>query len=190
MRVLLGCEESQVCQQAFEARGHDAWSCDILPRGGKHICDDVLKHLGDGWDLGIFFPPCTYLSVSGLHWNWRGRGTERTEEAMRFVMALMEAPIEKIALENPVGCISTRYRKPDQIIQPYEFGHPESKKTCLWLKNLPLLIPTNVLPLPESGRWENQTKSGQNKLGPSPERAMLRARTYRGIAEAMADQWT
>ena len=158
-----------------------------------HIRGDV-RHVLDlyaPWDLMIAFPPCTYLAGSGLHWNTRRPGrAELTEEALCFVRWLLDAPVPRIALENPVGCISTRIRKPDQIIQPWQFGHPESKKTCLWLKGLPLLEPTNVLPLPACGHWENQTASGQNRLGPSTERAAIRAKTYEGIGEAMADQWS
>jgi hypothetical protein len=192
MKILVACEFSGIVREAFTKKGHDAWSCDLLPSEieGKHIQDDVLLYLNDGWDLMIAHPPCQYLSVSGLHWNKRisGRG-EKTEEALAFVYKLLNAPINKIALENPISCISTRICKPSQIIQPYEFGHPESKSTCLWLKNLPLLKSTNILPLPDSGRWLNQTPSGQNKLGPSPTRARDRSRTYQGIANAMADQW-
>jgi hypothetical protein len=138
----------------------------------------------------IAFPPCTYLCSSGLHWNKRiPERAKLTKEALEFVKLLLDAPIPKIALENPIGCISTRIRKPDQIIQPYQFGHPESKGTCLWLKSLPKLIPTKVLTKPACGYWDNQTPSGQNKLGPSPTRALERSRTYTGIARAMADQW-
>ncbi len=142
------------------------------------------------WDLMIAHPPCTYLCSSGLHWN--KRRPERvllTEEALDFVKLLMNAPIHKIALENPIGCISTRIRTPEQIIQPWQFGHPESKSTCLWLKNLPPLKHTNVLPKPNCGYWENQTPSGQNKLSPSKNRWAVRSKTYSGIALAMADQW-
>lgn len=193
IRAIVGCEYSGVVRDALIARGVDAVSCDLLPseRPGPHIQDDLRRHLSDGWDLGIFFPPCTYLCSSGLHWNTRRpERAALTEEALDFVRLLMGADIPKIALENPIGCISTRIRKPDQIIQPWQFGHPESKTTCLWLKGLPLLVPTNILPLPPSGRWENQTASGQNKLAPSETRWMERSRTYQGIAEAMAEQWT
>ena len=192
MRVLIACEFSGIVRDAFIARGHDAWSCDLLPteKPGPHIQGDVLEILNDGWDLMIAHPSCTYLTVSGLHWNKRVPGrSEKTEEALRFVGRLLAAPIKRKCLENPVSCISTRIRKPDQIIQPWMFGHPESKATCLWLENLPLLIPTDVLPLPASGRWENQTPSGQNKLGPSATRWMDRSRTYKGIASAFSDQW-
>jgi hypothetical protein len=142
------------------------------------------------WDLMIAHPPCTYLSVSGLHWNGRVPGrTKQTEDALDFVRALMAAPIKHIALENPVSCISSKIRKPDQIIQPWWFGHDASKKTCLWLKNLPKLKETNRLPGDDKTRRANQTPSGQNKLGPSPTRAKDRSKTYEGIADAMAGQW-
>jgi len=201
MRVLVACEFSGVVREAFRKRGHDAWSCDLLQsedRSPFHFWDSVERHIDgkwngrsfDPWDLMIAHPPCTYLSVSGLHWNKRVQGRqEKTEKALDFVRILMMAPTLRIAIENPVSCISTAIRKPDQIIQPWQFGHYESKKTCLWLKNLPPLKPTNVLQLPQSGRWHNQTKSGQNKIGPSADRWKLRSRTYQGIADAMADQW-
>ncbi len=138
----------------------------------------------------IAFPPCTYLAASGMHWTTRGiRDPQLTEDALNFVQMLLNAPVKYIALENPVGCISSRIRKPDQYIHPWQFGHQESKKTCLWLKNLPKLKPTNVVQKPESGVWLNQTPSGQNKLGPSTTRAKQRSLTYTGIAQAMADQW-
>jgi hypothetical protein len=125
-----------------------------------------------------------------MHWTTRGlRDPQLTEDALDFVQLLLNAPVDKIALENPVGCISTRIRKPDQYIQPWQFGHPHSKKTCLWLKNLPTLTHTNVLTVPESGKWDNQTKSGQNKLPPSADRWKIRSMTYQGVADAMADQW-
>jgi len=198
MRVLVGCEFSGIVRDAFLRRGHDAWSCDLLPTEspGPHIQGDVLEILEDGWDMAIFHPPCTYLCSSGLHWNHRVPGRDAlTHEAMMFVFNLMgegSIPhgIPRIALENPVGRIGTAYRKSDQIIQPWQFGHPESKSTCLWLKGLPLLIPTNILPLPASGRWANQTPSGQNKLGRSPDRAKIRSLTYTGIGDAMAEQWS
>jgi hypothetical protein len=195
MKVLIGCESSGVVRDAFRARGHDAYSCDVIDTGHEyHICDDVLNVLNQGWDLAIFHPPCTYLSVSGMHWTTRGlRDPQLTEDALNFVRKLMDAPIEKIAIENPVGVISTRIRKPDQYIQPYEFGHDASKKTGLWLKNLPKLKPTEyVEPRIVNGkkRWANQTDSGQNRLTPSDDRWQLRSETYKGIAEAMANQWS
>jgi hypothetical protein len=192
MRVLAACEYSGVVRDAFAALGHDAWSCDLLPseRPGQHFQCDVRLVLGDGWDMIIAFPPCTYLCSSGMHWTTRGlRDPKLTEDAIDFVRLLMDAPAGRIAIENPVGAISTRIRKPDCIIQPWQFGHPESKTTCLWLKNLPALTPTNVLQKPPGGRWENQTPSGQNKLGPSKDRWKERSKTYAGIAAAMASQW-
>ena len=195
MRVLVACEFSGIVRDSFAAKGHTALSCDLLPtdRPGPHYQGDVLDILGDGWDLMIAFPPCTYLCSSGLHWNKRRpeRAVE-TEKALDFVRLLLESPIHKIALENPVGCIGTRIRPYDQAIQPYQFGHDASKKTCLWLKNLPLLRPTEMVePRLVNGkpRWGNQTDSGQNKLPPSKDRWALRSETYKGVAEAMADQW-
>ncbi len=197
MRVLVACEFSGIVRDAFRARGHDAVSCDLLPseREGPHIQGDVLAVLSDGWELMIAHPPCQYLTLAGLHWNNRVPGRrEKTGEALAFVRALLGAPIPRIALENPVGCISTHIRKPNQIIQPYQFGHPESKQTCLWLKSLSPLVATNVLQ-PEAyqlngrPRWRNQTPTGQNRLGPSANRWKLRSLTYQGIADAMATQW-
>jgi hypothetical protein len=180
-------------REAFNARaGVFAMSCDLAPaddgRDDFHHCGSVLDILSDGWDLMIAHPPCTHLAVSGaLHFH---RKRQEQTEALDFVRLLMDAPIERICIENPVSVISSQIRKPNQIIQPWQFGHPEAKKTCLWLKNLPILTHTKVLPLPACGYWQNQTPSGQNKLGPSPTRAQDRARTYAGIAKAMADQWT
>jgi hypothetical protein len=151
----------------------------------------VSDIIADGWDIMVAHPPCTYLCSSGLHWNKkRPERAAQTEEALRFVEFLMNAPIKRIAIENPIGCISTRICKPDQTIQPWQFGHPESKATCLWLKCLPVLMPTDILSLPDTGRWQNQTASGQNRLPPSKDRWKIRSTTYRGIAEAMAEQWT
>lgn len=192
MKVLIACEYSGTVRDAFIQRGHDAMSCDLLPTDmpGPHYQGDVRDILEAGWDLMIAHPPCTYLCSSGLHWNKRRpERAAQTEEALQFVQLLLDANIPRIALENPVGCISTRIRKPDQTIHPWQHGDPESKATCLWLKGLPLLEPSNVLPLPESGRWANQTPSGQNKLGPSEDRWKIRSQTYQGIANAMAQQW-
>lgn len=192
MKILIACEFSGIVREAFKAKGHDAWSCDLLPTEipGQHMQGDVLAIINDGWDLMIAHPPCTYLAVSGLHWNARVPGrSQKTEEALLFIRTLMDAPINKIAIENPVSCISTRIRKPDQVVQPWYFGENASKKTCLWLKNLPLLKPTNRLDGDEKTRRGNQTPSGQNKLGPSPDRWKERSRTYSGIANAMAEQW-
>lgn len=215
MKVLVGCETSGVVRDAFIRAGHDAWSCDLLPSesaAGPHLQCDVLTVLDRGWDLGIFHPDCTYLCSSGLHWNTRRPGRAAlTEQALTFVRTLLAAPIPRLAVENPIGCISSRIRRPDQIIQPHWFGHDASKATCLWLKNLPPLQPTrHIAPhyiCPQCGRrnaraicrrcgvpsrkpvWANQTPSGQNKLGPSADRWQQRARTYSGIGGAFATQW-
>lgn len=192
LRVLIACEFSGTVRDAFTARGHAAVSCDLLPceRPGAHYRGDVRDLLGEPWDILIAHPPCTYLCSSGLHWNKRRPGRAvLTDEALEFVRLLLAAPAPCIALENPVGCISTRIRRPDQTVQPWQFGHPESKATCFWLKGLPPLRPTSVLALPPSGRWENQTAGRQNRIAPGPDRWKERSRTYRGIAEAMADQW-
>lgn len=195
MKVLVACEYSGAVRDAFIARGHEALSCDLLPTDspGPHYQGDVMDIINDGWDLMVAHPPCTYLSVSGMHWTTRGlRDPKLTEDALDFVKLLLNAPIPRIALENPVSVISSRIRKPDQIITPYMFGHDASKKTCLWLKNLPPLKPTTMVePRIVDGkkRWGNQTDSGQNKLAPSADRWKIRSETYRGIAEAMASQW-
>lgn len=195
MKVLVACEESQAVTIELRKLGHEAYSCDILPCSGGypewHAQGDVIPLLRLKWDMIIAFPPCTYLCGSGMHWTTRGlRDPQLTEDALQFVRQILDADCPKIALENPVGVISTRIRKPDQIIQPWQFGHPESKKTCLWLKGLPALEPTVILTKPPCGYWDNQTKSGQNKLPPSEDRARIRSKTYPGIARAMAEQWT
>lgn len=191
MRILIACEFSGIVRDAFAAKGHDAWSCDLLPteRPGNHIQGDVLEILNEGWDMMIAFPPCTHLAVSGARYFAQKRADGRQRQGIDFFMQLVNAHIEKIAIENAVGIMSTVHRKPDQIIQPWMFGHPESKSTCLWLKNLPILQATNVLQKPAQGYWDNQTPSGQNKLGPSAGRAQQRSKTYAGIAEAMSKQW-
>ena len=189
MKVLVACEFSGVVRDAFASLGHDAMSCDLLPseRPGKHYQGDVLDILNDGFDLMIAHPPCTYLASSGLHWNTRRpERAALTEDALRFVQCLLDAPIPMIALENPVGCISSRIRKPDQIVQPWMFGEDASKKTCFWLKGLPQLKPTHVI---TKKRYANQTASGQNNLPPSDDRWKERSRTYPGIAHAIANQW-
>ncbi len=182
MRVLIACECSGVVREAFRAKGHDAWSCDIEPADDGSIChiqDDVLNRLKwTYWDLMIAHPPCTALTVAGN--GTYAKRPDLIQKAVDFVLALANAPIEKIAIENPVGRLSTYWRKPDQYIQPWQFGHGETKKTGLWLKNLPLLKPTNVVEGREQRIW---------KMGPSPERSKLRSVTYKGIAEAMAEQW-
>ncbi len=192
MKILVACEYSGRVRDAFLARGHDAMSCDLLPTDseGPHYQGNVTDIIDEGWDLMIAHPPCTYLSVSGMHWTTRGlRDPQLTEDALDFVQLLMNAPILKIAIENPISVISSRIRKPDQIIQPWWFGHDASKKTCLWLKGLPLLNPTNQLPGDNKTRRGNQTASGQNKLPPSKDRWKIRSETYQGIADAMASQW-
>lgn len=192
MRILVAWEYSGAVRDAFIDQGHDAMSCDLLPTEspGPHYQGDVLDVLDDGWDLMIAHPPCTYLSVSGMHWTTRGmRDPQLTEDALAFVRRLMNAPIDRIGIENPVSVISTRIRKPDQIIQPWQFGHDASKKTCLWLKGLPPLTTTDILPGGSAARRANQTASGQNKLPPGKDRWKLRSATYSGIAQAMATQW-
>jgi site-specific DNA-cytosine methylase len=194
MKILVACEESQIVTKAFRAKGHYAISCDLqFCSGGHpewHVTADVRDYLtAYKWDMLIAFPPCTHIAVSGARYFKEKQADGRQQQAVDFFMLLANAPIEKIAIENPVGIMSTKWRKPDQIIQPWQFGHPESKKTCLWLKNLPFLQPTNIIELPECGYWENQTPSGQNKLGPSEHRAKIRSKTYEGIAEAMANAW-
>jgi len=195
VRVLVACEYSGTVRDAFLEAGHDAMSCDLLPSQtpGPHYQGDVRDILNWGWDLMVAHPPCTYLSVSGMHWTARGlRDPQLTEDALTFVRELLEAPIHHIALENPVSVISSRIRKPDQIIQPWWFGEDASKKTCLWLHNLPPLIPTQYVPprmVGNKARWANQTDSGQNRLGPSVDRWKIRSSTYPGIAKAMAKQW-
>lgn len=174
-------------KDAFRALGHEAYSCDILDaesNSNYHIKDDVLNHLNDGWDLAGFHPNCQNLAVSGARYFSQKKDIQ--ERDLEFVRTLLDANITKIYLENPVGIISTRIRKPDQIIQPWQFGEDASKTTCLWLKGLPKLIPTKII---QKERYANQTPSGQNKLGPSKERAYLRARTYPRIAKSMAEQW-
>lgn len=196
MRVLVACEYSGRVRDAFIAAGHDAMSCDLLPTDapGPHYQGDVLDVLDDGWDLMIAHPPCTYLCGSGLHWNKRRpERAQMTEDALAFVRLLLGAPVPRIALENPVGVISTRIRRPDQIIQPYQFGDDASKATCLWLKGLAPLTPTKYaaprITAAGKRRWGNQTDSGQNRLPPTADRWKLRSETYQGIADAMAHQW-
>ncbi len=180
MRVLVACEYSGTVRDAFIAAGHDAMSCDLLPteKEGPHYQGNVLDILGNGWDLMVAHPPCTHLAVSGARW-FKDKVVEQAE-ALKFVKVLLDAPVDKIALENPVSIISSKIRKSDQVIQPWQFGHGETKATCLWLKNLPKLLPTNVV----DGR-----ESRIHKMPPSPNRWKLRSLTYKGIAEAMAQQW-
>ncbi len=180
MRVLVACEFSGIVREAFKAKGHDAWSCDLLPTEipGQHIQGDVLEILNDGWDMMIAHPPCTHLAVSGARW-FKDKSNEQ-KEALEFVRTLLNTPINKICLENPVSVISTHIRKPDQIIQPWMFGHGETKATCLWLKGLPKLTPTNIV----DGRTNRV-----HREPPSPDRWKNRSRTLKGIATAMATQW-
>lgn len=196
MRVLVACESSGVVREAFRRRGHDAWSCDLRSADDgspHHYTMNVLALLDKGWDLLIAHPPCTYLASSGMHWTARGkRDPALTDEAVTFARTLMDAPIPRRAVENPVGVLSTRVRKPDQIIQPWQFGHDASKATCLWLHGLPRLAPTHIIEariVNGRPRWGNQTDSGQNRLGPSSDRWRIRSQTYRGVADAMAAQW-
>ncbi len=180
VKVLVACEFSGIVRDAFRATGHDAWSCDLLPTEapGPHICGDVRAVLGDGWDLMIAHPPCTHLAVSGARW-FKDKQREQAE-ALAFVAELLAAPIARIAVENPISIISSQIRKPDQIVQPWQYGHGETKATCLWLKGLPLLRPTQVV----AGR-----AARVHRLPPSRDRWKLRSVTFRGIADAMADQW-
>lgn len=194
MKVLVACEESGVVRDAFIRGGHDAMSCDILPTRspGPHYQGDVRDVLDFPWDLMIAHPPCTHLSVSGaLHFPAK-KLDGRQQSAVSFFMMLAKLQIPKIAIENPVCIMSTLWRKPDQIIQPYEFGDDASKSTCLWLKGLPKLVATSRVSgrfVDGKERWSNQTDSGQNKLTPSDNRANERSVTYSGIADAMANQW-
>ena len=180
-KVLVACEYSGRVRDAFIKQGCDAVSCDLLPtdQQGPHYQGNVLDIIHDGWDLMVAHPPCTHLAVSGARWFHKKQ--KEQAEALDFVRILMEAPIKHIALENPISIISSKIRKPDQIIQPWMFGHGETKATCLWLKNLPNLEPTNVV----DGR-ENKI----HKMPPSPERWKLRSLTYQGVADAMAIQWS
>ncbi len=185
MRVLVACEFSGIVRDAFIDAGHDAWSCDLLPseRPGPHIQDDAIEAAygytpGGPWDLMIAHPPCTFLAVSGARWM-AGR-PQAVADALAFVRLLLDAPVPRIALENPVSIISSRIRKPDQIIQPWQYGHGETKATCLWLKGLPKLTPTNIV----EGR-----EARVHRMPPGPDRWKERSRTLQGIADAMAEQW-
>lgn len=180
MRVLVACEFSGRVRNSFARLGHDAWSCDLLESetAGNHIVGNVLSVLSDGWDAMICHPPCTRLAVSGARW-WKGKEKEQ-QEAIEFALALWNAPIPRIALENPIGKLSSVIGRPTQIIQPWQFGHGETKATCLWLRNLPALVPTSVV----DGR-----EARIHKCPPSADRWKIRSRTYSGIAHAMASQW-
>lgn len=224
MRVLVGCECSGVVREAFRALGHDAWSCDIEPADDAspyHLQCDLFDIIGQDWDLGIFHPPCTHIAVSGAAWFKQKIADGRQQQGIDFFMRVVRESehIPRVAIENPVCIMSRLWRKPDQIIQPWQFGHRESKATCLWLRGLPKLTPTKIMEPawlkdaegndvrygknksrvclahrnPEKwakARWDNQTASGQNRLPPSGDRAKIRSRTYEGIASAMAAQWS
>ena|ERR1039458_4014 len=197
MRILLACEESQTVTQEFRNKGHEAYSCDIEPCSGGHpewhLQQDVEPLLKENWDMIIAFPPCTHLATSGAAWFEAKRKDGRQQQGIDFFILFANSNCAKVAIENPVGIMSTVWRKPDQIIQPYEYGEPFSKKTCLWLKNLPKLIPTNIVDKGEqikfsSGKSMPKWYSDAFKL-PSKERAKVRSRTFLGIANAMAEQW-
>ncbi len=193
MRILAACEESQEVTVAFRRLGHEAYSCDLLPCSGSHpewhIRTDALELAKIDWDMVIAFPPCTDLAASGARWFDGKRRDGSQQRSIGFFLAFTALDhVPRVAIENPVGIMSTEYRKPDQIIQPWMFGHPESKATCLWLKGLPPLVPTDdvraeAMALPEEERCR------MHRMPPSPDRAMLRSRTYRGVARAMAEQW-
>lgn len=204
MKILVACEESQAVTKELRALGHEAYSCDLQECSGGHpewhIQGDAIETAyGEHWDMMIAHPPCTYLAVSGARWLYNKDGSRnedrwsKKEDALKFVRVLMDAPIDRIAIENPISMISSEIRKPEQIIQPYEFGHPLAKATCLWLKNLPLLQPTNVVE-PEyvtSGTGRKWSKwFWETSLIPYKDRGKARSKTFDGIAKAMAEQWT
>ena len=185
MRILVACEESQAVTTELRRLGHEAYSCDLLPCGGGgcpqwHIQVDAIELLKIKWDMVLAFPPCTHLAVSGARYFEEKRKDGRQQAAIEFFMKFANCDCPRIAIENPIGIMSTQYRKPDQIIQPWQFGHGETKATCLWLKGLPPLVPTDIVDGREQRVW---------RMPPSPDRAKLRARTYKGIARAMAEQW-
>jgi hypothetical protein len=211
MRVLIACEESQAVTKKFRELGHEAFSCDILPCSGGHpewhYQQDVFKVINMGWDLMIAHPPCTYLAVSGAGWMYNKDGTRNEEryqnqmDGLEFVHKLMDAPIARIAIENPISVISTYIREPDQIVHPWQFGDEAEKSTCLWLKNLPMLVPTKIVGKGEMYEWIDG-KTGKKKRQPlwyyqalsksktPAERRTLRSKTFEGIARAMAYQWS
>ena len=203
MKILVACEESQVVTKEFRSLGHEAWSCDILSCSGGHpewhIQGDVVPILKDNWDMVVAFPPCTHLAVSGAAHFAAKRADGRQQEGIDFFMQFTKLDhIPKVAIENPIGIMSKIYRKPDQIIQPYQFGEDASKRTCLWLKGLPILIETcrvvgRMVTTPNGKvveRWANQCSNyGHDKTSPSPERSRIRSKTYMGIAKAIANQW-
>ena len=210
MRILVACEESQAITKEFRKLGHEAFSCDLLPCSGGHpewhYQQDVFEVINKGWDMMIAHPPCTFLAVSGARWLYNKDGSKNVErwenqsKALDFVQKLIDAPIDKIAIENPISVISSNIRKPDQIVQPWQFGDKAQKSTCLWLKNLPKLEPTDIV---EKGEFiEFISKKGVKKRQPKwyfealknaktpAERRTLRSKTFKGMAEAIADQWT
>ena len=196
MKVLIACEFSGIVRDAFYERGHDAWSCDLLPseRLGNHIQSDVLDIIDNSWDLMIAHPPCTYLSNVGNAWLKLPERLDLREKAKHFFMELFNSKINKICVENPVGHMNTAFRKPNQIINPFQFGHPERKKTCLWLKNLPKLKPTKEVKPQEPFKttYKNGRKRNYYFIDwqiPGKDRWMIRSRTFQGIADAMAEQW-
>ena len=211
MRVLIACEESQATTKAFRKLGHEAFSCDLLPCSGGHpewhYQQDVFEVINEGWDLMVAHPPCTFLAVSGARWMYNKDGSvnqdrwNNQQKALAFVQKLMDAPIDKIAIENPISVISSQIRKPDQIINPWMFGDKAQKSTCLWLKNLPLITPTNIVEKGEFFEWVDK-KTGKTKrqaqwyldalknAKTKEERQTLRSKTFDGMANAFADQWT
>jgi len=184
MKILVACEESGVVTECFRNKGHDAWSCDIQPTSGNlpqyHMQCDIREIMNDHWDMMIAFPPCTDICVSGARHFEAKKKDGRQQAGIDFFMLFANSPIEKVCIENPVGIMSTLYRKPNQIIHPWQHGHGETKKTCLWLKGLPLLQPSNIV----EGRYPRVWR-----IPPSPDRGKIRSKTYPGIAQAMADQW-
>lgn len=201
IKILVACEESQAVTIEFRKLGFEAYSCDVLPCSGGHpewhLQQDVTKLLKQKWNAIIAFPPCTDLAVSGARHFERKRADGRQQRSIDFFMMFANSECENIAIENPVGIMSSRYRKPNQIIQPWQYGHTESKKTCLWVKGFPNIIPTNIVKKPLSGYWDNTTEKGQNKIivdgkwigYKDPRTAIIRSKTYPGIAKAMAEQW-
>lgn len=192
MRILVACEESQAVCKAFRAKGHEAYSCDLQPCSGGHeewhLQCDVTQLLKLEWDMIIAFPPCTHLAVSGAAWFEEKRKDGRQQEAIDFFLLFAKSDCKRVAIENPVGIISGLWRKPDQIIHPWQFGHPEQKATCLWLRGLPLLLPTDYVRR-EMMALPDKEKQRIHYLSPGPDRAKERSKTFIGIAHAMADQW-
>jgi len=202
MRILVGCEESQAVTKELRKLGHEAFSCDIQECSGGHpewhYQQDIFEVINMGWDMGIFFPPCTHLAVSGAAHFKKKIADGRQQQGIDFFMALVNCNIPKIAIENPIGVMSSKYRKPDQIIEPYQFGHKNKKPTCLWLKNLPKLVPTDIVDKGEfvtltyangkvkkTSKWEYECAKMPVEI-----RGKMRSKTFEGIAKAMAEQWT